>query len=137
MRRGGHWPVLVPDPRAGPVKRGTVRRVIGAFRPYKKQVSIVAVAIFVTSALGVVNPLLIKVIFDTALCPHRIVGGNPVTLPVQLHRLFWLVGLMGAIPIVSGIIGVGQTYLANVIGQRLMQDCPSSPYRHLRNRRRS
>jgi ATP-binding cassette, subfamily B, bacterial len=133
MRRGGHWPVLVPDPQAGPVKRGTVRRVIGAFRPYKKQVSIVAVAIFVTSALGVVNPLMIKVIFDTALFPHRIVGGHPVTLPVQLHRLFWLVGLMVVIPIVSGIIGVGQTYLANVIGQRVMQDFRNSLYRHLQN----
>jgi ATP-binding cassette subfamily B protein len=134
MRRGGHWfPVNVPDPKAGPVNRRTVRRVIGAFKPYKRQVSIVAIAIFVTSAMGVVNPLLIKVIFDTALFPHRIVAGHPETLPVQLHRLYWLVGLMVAIPILSGLIGVGQTYLANVIGQRVMQDFRNSLYRHLQS----
>jgi ATP-binding cassette subfamily B protein len=133
MRRGGHWPVRIPDPEAGPVNRRTVRRVIGAFKPYKRQVSVVAVAIIVTSAMGVVNPLLIKVIFDTALFPHRIVGGQPVTLPVQLHRLYWLVGLMVAIPIISGLIGVGQTYMANVIGQRVMQDFRNSLYRHLQN----
>jgi ATP-binding cassette subfamily B protein len=134
MRRGGHWfPVNVPDPKAGPVNRRTVRRVIGAFKPYKRQVSIVAVAIFVTSAMGVVNPLLIKVIFDTALFPRRMVAGQTVTLPVQLHRLYWLVGLMVVIPILSGLIGVGQTYLANVIGQRVMQDFRNSLYRHLQS----
>ena len=127
------FPVHIPDPEAGPVNRRTVRRVIGAFKPYKRQVSVVAVAIFVTSAMGVVNPLLIKVIFDTALFPHRIVAGQLVPLPVQLHRLYWLVGLMVAIPIVSGLIGVGQTYMANVVGQRVMQDFRNSLYRHLQN----
>jgi ATP-binding cassette subfamily B protein len=129
MRRGGHWPVTVPDPNAGPIKRTTVRRVVASFRPYKSKVGVVAGLIVVTSAIGVINPLLIKVIFDTALFPHRgirILGPN-------LHRLYWLVGLMVAIPVVSGLIGIWQTYLANNIGQRVMQDFRNALYTHLQN----
>jgi ATP-binding cassette subfamily B protein len=99
--------------------------VARTFRPYRNRVIVVGLAIVVTSALGVVNPLLIKVIFDTALfcgqgCPN-------------IPRLEFLVGLMVAIPIVSGTIGIGQTYLANLIGQRVMQDFRNSLYAHLQN----
>ena len=38
---------------------------------------------------------------------------------------------MVTIPIVSGFIGVGQTYLANVVGQRVMQDLRNALYAHL------
>ncbi len=129
MRRGGHWPVTVPDPNAGPIKRTTVRRVVASFRPYKSKVAVVAGLIVVTSAIGVINPLLIKVIFDTALFPHR---GTRILGP-NLHRLYWLVGLMVAIPVVSGLIGIWQTYLANNIGQRVMQDFRNALYTHLQN----
>src|SRR6266545_2763370 len=40
---------------------------------------------------------------------------------------------MVIIPVVSGIIGVGQTYLANVVGLRMMQDLRNSLYRHLQH----
>ena len=38
---------------------------------------------------------------------------------------------MIVIPIVSGLIGVGQTYLNNVIGQSVMQDLRGALYTHL------
>ena len=68
MGRHGHFfaaPLSEEDKR--PISRTTVRRVVAIFRPYRRQVSIVGIAIVVTSALGVVNPLLIKQIFDNAL----------------------------------------------------------------------
>ena len=121
MRRWHHWDV-VPDPDASAVTGHTVRRVAGVFKPYRKQIGFVALAIIVASALGVVNPILIKVIFDTALfcrgCPN-------------LHRLYLFVGIMVAIPVITAIIGIGQTYLANVVGQRVMQDFRHSLYSHL------
>src|SRR5207253_4403648 len=40
---------------------------------------------------------------------------------------------MVAIPMVSGVIGIGQTYLANLIGQRVMQDFRNGLYSHLQN----
>src|SRR5438105_2033550 len=61
-RRGGyhHWHMQFPESDAQPVSKGTAKRVIRAFRPYKRQVSIVATLIVITSAMGVVNPLLIR-----------------------------------------------------------------------------
>ncbi len=38
---------------------------------------------------------------------------------------------MIAIPIITGAIGVGQTYLSNLVGLQVMQDLRNSLYRHL------
>ena len=138
MRRGGgyhRWQMKFPDSDPQPISKGTARRVFSSFQPYRRTVTFVGVLIVITSAIGVVNPLLIKVVFDTALFPHRVVNGHPtqVLLPVRLHRLYFLVGLMVIIPMVSGAIGVGQTYLTNVVGQRVMQDFRNALYRHLQN----
>src|SRR5437870_3590577 len=121
----------VPDPDDDrPISRQTVRRVIRSFRPYRGKVTLVGVLIVVTASLGVVNPLLIAVVFDKALFP-RSQTVPPHLLPPNLHLLYWTAGFMIAIPIVSSLIGVGQTFLANVIGQRVMQDYRNSLYEHL------
>jgi ATP-binding cassette subfamily B protein len=130
MRRHGMFPPPVPDQDRRPIRRQTVRRVIATFRPYRGKVALVGLAIVVTSGLGVVNPLLIKRIFDHSLFgnpPGQCDGGS---CP-NLHTLYWSVALMVAIPIVSGIIGIGQTYLANLVGLRVMQDFRNALYRHL------
>jgi ATP-binding cassette, subfamily B, bacterial len=118
-----HHHMIIPDPEAGPINRATVRRVIRTFGPYQTTVALVGALILITSAIGVVNPLLIKVIFDQALfcgpgCP-------------DLGLLYWLVGLMVAIPVGSGLIGIWQSYLSNVVGQRVMQDLRNALYAHL------
>jgi ATP-binding cassette subfamily B protein len=128
-RRAYHWHVRIPDPDAGPVNRRTVRRVVASFKPYRNQVIVVGGLIVITSALGVINPLLIKVIFDTALFPHL---GQRILAP-DLHRLYRLVGFMVVIPILTGLLGIAQTYLANVVGQRVMQDFRNALYGHLQN----
>jgi ATP-binding cassette subfamily B protein len=113
-----------------PISRSTVRRVVRTFRPYRGKVAWVALAIVVTSGLGVVNPLLIKAIFDHALFGnppgHCDGGGCP-----SLHTLYVDVAFMIAIPIVTSVIGIGQTYLANLVGLRVMQDLRNSLYTHL------
>jgi ATP-binding cassette subfamily B protein len=115
-----------------PVGRATIRRVIATFRPYKAKVAVVGLAIVVTATLGVVNPLLIKAIFDNALFgdPQGDCAGAPCP---QLDTLYLYVALMIIIPIVTGVIGVGQTYLANLVGLRVMQDLRNALYRHLQN----
>jgi ATP-binding cassette subfamily B protein len=129
MARHGFFHVPLEQERR-PVDRATVRRVIRTFIPYRRKVILVGLAIVVTSGLGVVNPLLIKWIFDAGLFgdpPSRCAGGP---CP-QLHVVYLGVGLMVAIPVVSGIIGIGQTYLANLVGLRVMQDMRNALYRHL------
>jgi ATP-binding cassette, subfamily B, bacterial len=119
-----------PDPR--PISRKTVRRVIGSFRPYRGKVSLVGFLIVLTATLGVVNPLLIAVVFDQALFPQSDTT-PPHQLPPDMHLLFVTCGLMILIPIVTSLIGVAQTYLANVVGQRVMQDYRNSLYEHLQH----
>src|SRR5438034_1421401 len=99
----------------------TLRRVAQAFSPYKFQVVLVLVAIILTTVLGLVNPLLIRYVFDDAIGK-----GN-------LKLLIILVIIMIVTPVVTGIIGVGQTYLNNVIGQRVMRDFRNKLYRHLQS----
>jgi len=115
-----------------PIGKHTVRRVIATFRPYRGKVALVGLAIVITSGLGVVNPLLIKAVFDNALFgnPPGTCGGVPCP---DLDLLYRYVGLMIAIPIVTGIIGIGQTYLANLVGLRVMQDLRSRLYSHLQS----
>jgi len=99
----------------------TVRRVAQAFSTYKIQVILVLIAILLTTVLGLVNPLLIRYVFDDAIGKRN------------LNLLIILVSIMFVMPVVTGIIGVGQTYLNNVIGQNVMRDFRNKLYTHLQS----
>jgi len=104
------------------VNRDIARRVIRLFRPYRAQVAVVVGLIVLTSTIGIVNPLLIRVVFNQALfVPH---GPN-------LHLLYILVGVMAAVPIVNGAIGILQTYETTQVGQHVMRDLRDRLYSHL------
>jgi ATP-binding cassette subfamily B protein len=108
---------MPPVPRE---RRGqTLRKITAFFRPYRGKVLVVLVAILLTSFVGLINPILLKLLIDVAI-PQRDWG---------LLNLF--VGLMIVLPIVSGLIGVGQSYLNNVIGQSVMHDLRTALYAHL------
>lgn len=117
------WARDVPDAPKVPIKRGTARRIAGLFRPYRRPVLAVASLILLTSGLGVANPLLIKAVFDRALFPPE---GTP-----NMGLLYVLVAFMVAIPASLGGLGVLQTYLANLVGQRVMRDLREALYEHL------
>src|SRR6266536_1950070 len=99
----------------------TLRRVAVAFKPYLFQVILVLITIALTSGLGLVNPLLIQRIFDDAIGAHN------------TSRLILYVVIMFVTPIVSGLIGVYQSFLNNVIGQNVMRDFRNKLYQHLQN----
>ena len=103
-----------------------LRRVARLFRPYRGRVVLIVVLILITSGLGVVNPLLTKQVFDKALFPPGNSGPN-------LGLLYALVGLMIVVPLVAAAIGVVQTYLTTVVGQRVMQDLRNRLFEHLQS----
>jgi ATP-binding cassette subfamily B protein len=122
-----------PDGEAAKPKdpRGTLRRIVEIFRPYHGQLALLAATIVITAGLGVVNPLLIKAVFDKALFgPNKICSG--VACP-NLPLLYRLVALGLAIPVVTSLIGVGQTFLSNSLGLRLMRDLRDRLYTHLQS----
>ena len=104
--------------------RGLLRRVAGLFGAYRSRLALLSGAILLSSGLGVVNPLLTKVVFDSALFPEG--GGDP-----NVRLLVFLVLVMLLTGALSSAIGVGQTYIASVLGQRVMQDLRNRLYSHL------
>jgi ATP-binding cassette subfamily B protein len=122
---GGSWLRTRPqDKPKGVIPRDRlVRDTARLFTPYRWSVGATAALVLVTAAAGVINPLLIKVAFDTALFPRS--GG------VNLSRLYLIVGIMVAIPVATSAVGVLQTYLTNRVGQRVMEDLRTRLYTHL------
>jgi ATP-binding cassette subfamily B protein len=101
------------------------RRVLQLFRPHLRLVGLTLLIILVSSGLGVVNPILTKVLFDQALFPST---GYP-----NLDLLYALVGSMIVITIIVGAAGVGQTYCTTLMGQRLMRDLRERLFAHLQS----
>ena len=129
MGRHGFFRVTPIDEDRRKVDRATVRRVVDTFRPYKGKVGLVGLMIGVTSGLGVINPLMIVLIFDKALCgSNGVCQGRPCP---NLPLLYLYVAIMIAVPIVTSIIGIGQTYLTNLVGLNVMQDIRNRLYEHL------
>ena len=105
--------------------RGVVRRIAAYFRPYWTQVIAVVLLVLVTAGLGVVNPVMIRIIFDSALFPS---GGEP-----DLDLLWIIAGIMAGVTIVTGGLGIVQVYLTNLVGQRVMRDLRDRLYSHLQS----
>ena len=105
---------VTPVPRE---RRGTtIRRILAFFGPYRLQVSTVLVAILVTSLVGLANPFLLKLLIDDVFTAGH------------FQNLDLYVGLMIILPIANGMIGLGQTYLSNSVGQHVMQDLRDALY---------
>jgi ATP-binding cassette subfamily B protein len=96
------------------------------FRPYRARVGLVAVLILATSGLGLINPLLIKVVFSDVI----LADGPP---DERLRLLVLVVAAMIASPVVTGALGLWQTYLNNLVGLQVMQDLRNSLYAHLQH----
>lgn len=99
----------------------TLRRVAQSFAPYKFQVALVLLAIIFTTVLGLVNPFMISLIFDEAIDKR------------DARLLIIFVGIMFVVPVVTGLIGVGQTYQNNLIGQNVMRDFRNRLYQHMQS----
>ena len=107
--------------------RQLVRQTAALFKGHRAGVATIAFLVIITAGAGVVNPVLIAVVFDAALFPTR----AGVLLPVNLPLLEILVAIMIGITIVTGAIGVLQTYVTNRVGQRVMEELRNRLYEHL------
>jgi ATP-binding cassette subfamily B protein len=113
-------PGEAPERPADPaVRRANLRRVAILFKPYRSRLAGVLGLIFVSALLGIVSPFLVRDIFDEAL------PGNDDRLLTLL-----VLGLI-AIAVVTGVLGVVQTWLSNLVGQQVMHDLRAAVYRHL------
>jgi len=95
------------------------RRIARLFRPYRGRLTAVLALIGLSAGLGMISPFLLRAVLDQAI-PER-----------DTVLLAWLVGGMVGIAIATGVLGVGQTWLSNLVGQRVMHDLRAAVYRHL------
>jgi ATP-binding cassette subfamily B protein len=113
-RRRGEPPSLM-DPK----RERDRHRIMALFAPYRARLAAVMGLIVFSSGLGIISPFLLRAVLDTAL-PER--NGALLTELV--------LGMIG-ISIATAAITVWQTYISNVIGQRVMHDLRAAVYRHL------
>ncbi|HEX9765946.1 MAG TPA: ABC transporter ATP-binding protein, partial [Nitriliruptorales bacterium] len=104
--------------------RTPYRRIASRFGPHRGRVVLVVVLVLVIAGLGVISPLLVRPLFDDGL----FCDGCPNT-PLALR----LLATMAAVPIVTGALGLWQTYVATDVGQRVMRDLRDDLYAHLRD----
>src|SRR3954447_9253532 len=97
-------------------------RIVALFAPYRGRIALVFAVIVLSSGLSVVGALLVKVVFDKALFPP---GGPDLPLLVEL------VAALIAIPIVTGLLNIVQTYYTNWIGNRVLRDLRDRLFGHL------
>jgi len=131
MHGGGFMGAKREKPSGRVSNRQLVRQTAGLFKAHRAGVALIAFLVIITAGAGVVNPVLIAVVFDIALFPTHVVNGHTVLLPVNLTLLEVLVGIMIGITIVTGAIGVLQTYVTNRVGQRVMEELRNRLYEHL------
>jgi ATP-binding cassette subfamily B protein len=94
-------------------------RIARLFRPYRLRLTAVLGLIVVSALVSMATPFLLRDVLDEAI-PNS-----------DTHLLALLVAGMVAVAITTGVISVGQTWLSNSVGQRVMHDLRVSVYRHL------
>src|SRR5438093_12232577 len=112
MHSGGWWRYIYSDEEEDKPKvtRSALRRVADFARPYYRFLVLMLLAIVVASLLSLIPPLLYRDLIDNAL-PNKDTG-----------RLTLLaLGLIG-IPLLDGLIGVGQRWISSRVGEGVISD---------------
>src|ERR671934_805484 len=108
-----------PEEPLPPAPHVPLRRIARLFRHYRGRLTVLLGLIVLSAGIGVVSPFLLRAVLDTAI-PQR-----------DTALLSLLVLGMVASSVLSGSIGVVQTWLSNTVGQRVMHDLRSAVYGHL------
>ncbi len=123
---GGNWWSFVrfDEERDRPtISRKLLSRVAQYAKPYKGAIAVMLLGILLTSLLDLLPPLLLRELINRAL-PQGDRPGN-------LQLLTWIGLGMVALPLVSGLIGVGQRKMSAWVGESLIYDLRRALYDHM------
>ncbi|PGL71183.1 ABC transporter [Bacillus sp. AFS055030] len=101
------------------ITKAILLRIGKYFIPYWKQTLLVVLILLITSVLGILPPIIIQHIVDTAL-PNK-----------DLSLLIYLVLASLSTTIISGLLGVYQNYLNAYVSQKIIYDMRNQMYLHL------
>ncbi|MXX82717.1 MAG: ABC transporter ATP-binding protein, partial [Chloroflexi bacterium] len=120
MRGGGWFRYMHSANDAKPnVTRALLLRVLAYARPYRRQIAGMLATILLTTALGLLNPLIFREIIDGALAQK------------DMQRLHILALGLVAIPVASGAVRIVQRKLNVSIGEGVIYDLRVALYHHL------
>ena len=94
-------------------------RILALFRPYRFRLAVVLALIMVSAGVSILNPFLLRDALDDGLLAHN---NELLTL--------YVLGMI-AIALFSNATSVWQTYISNVVGQRVMHDLRAAVYSRL------
>jgi ATP-binding cassette subfamily B protein len=115
LRGGNKKPPELMDP----TRERDRRRILRLFAPYRKRLTVVLVMIVFSAGISMLQPFLLRDVLDEGIFAHNTV------------LLTWLVLGMIAVATVTAVFSVWQTYLSNVVGQRVMHDLRAAVYQRL------
>lgn len=120
MHSGGWWRYIEFDEKDKPqISAPMLKRVAQFARPYAAKLGLLILAIFASSVIGLIPPLLYRAIIDDAI------GRD------NLQLLTWLALGLIAVPLVDGLIGMGQRYLSSRVGESVIADLRKALYGHM------
>ncbi len=117
--RGGFNRAMPDDAPKRKLRRGTLRRVMRLYGPYRGQLSVVITLVLLTAALNVATPLLLRQVIDGALEER------------DRNELIWLVVAMVGVAAASGVFNLIQAYLNTGVGLGVMRELRYRVYSHL------
>ena len=112
-------PSRKPPALMDPTRQRDTARILALFKPYRLRLTAVLLLIIVSSGIAILQPFLLRQALDVGLLEH---DESVLTLSVLA---------MIAISIFTNATSVWQTYMSNVVGQRVMHDLRAAVYQRL------
>jgi ATP-binding cassette subfamily B protein len=117
--RSFRTPEKKPPALMDPTRKRDGKRILALFKPYRLRLAVVLVMIVFSAAISILNPFLLRDAVDDGIIKHE-------------HTLLTeaVLGMIG-VAIVSNATNVWQTYISNVVGQKVMHDLRAAVYHRL------
>jgi len=117
--RGSGGPDKKPPPLMDPTRERDTHRILALFRPYRVRLTAVLVLIVVSAGIAILQPFLLRTALDVGIGQHND--------RVLTETVLAMIG----IAIFTNASSVWQTYMSNVVGQRVMHDLRAAVYQKL------
>ncbi|MFF3666480.1 ABC transporter ATP-binding protein [Microtetraspora malaysiensis] len=98
---------------------GTVRRIAGYARPFKRQIGGFLALVVVGALIVVANPLLMKSVIDDGIVPRRV------------DVVVWLAVGIAGLAVVDALIGLAQRWFSARIGEGLIYNLRTEVFDHV------
>ncbi|WP_370017755.1 ABC transporter ATP-binding protein [Planotetraspora sp. GP83] len=125
MMGGGYGPQVMRSLRRDSsvtkerIAPGTVRRIAGYARPFKKQIAGFLALVVVDAVIVIANPLLIRAIINDGIIPRR------------TDVVLWLALAIGGLALVDAGLGLVQRWFSTRIGEGLIYNLRTEVFDHV------